>query len=234
MVDDKEVEQRHAALASQSRREVLAVLGDAHEPMDATALAARVGLHITTVRFHLEQLENAGLIRREPTHGGHRGRPRVLFSITAAARNAEGHRQLAEVLADALSSDPDGGRARAVAAGERWADANADGISLGADGDAATPLVQMLDRMGFGPVLSGDGDDRAIELLACPFRDTAAAHPGVVCSVHWGLIKRTLNTIGHDSGEVALLPFVEPELCMVPLNLSSREQSDAGVPAIPS
>jgi predicted ArsR family transcriptional regulator len=224
MVEDKEVEQRHAALASQSRREVLALLGDSREPMDATAIAAQIGLHITTVRFHLEQLENAGLICREPTRGGHRGRPRVLFSITAAARNAEGHRQLAEVLADALSSDPDGGRARAVAAGERWADANLEGLVLGADGDAAAPLVQVLDRLGFGPVLSGEGDDQAIELFACPFRDTAASHPDVVCAVHWGLIQRTLTTFGHDSGEAALLPFVQPELCMVPLHLAPLGQ----------
>jgi predicted ArsR family transcriptional regulator len=224
MVEDREVEQRHAALASQSRREVLALLGESREPMDATAIAAQIGLHITTVRFHLEQLENAGLIRREPTHGGHRGRPRVLFSVTAAARNAEGHRQLAEVLADALSSDPDGGRARAVAAGERWADANTDGLTLGPDGDAATPLVQVLDRLGFGPVLGGEGDDQAIELFACPFRDTAASHPEVVCAVHWGLIQRTLTIFGHDSKEATLLPFVEPELCMIPLHLAQVGQ----------
>lgn len=234
MVEDKEAEQRHAALASQSRREVLALLGDSHEPMDATAIAAQIGLHITTVRFHLEQLENAGLIRREPTRGGHRGRPRVLFSVTASARNAEGHRQLAEVLADALSSDPDGGRARAVAAGERWADANTQGLSVGPDGDAAGPLVQVLDRLGFGPVLSGEGNDRAIELLACPFRDTAASHPGVVCAVHWGLIKRTLTTFGHDGEEATLLPFVQPELCMIPLHLASLDRSDAAASAMPS
>lgn len=224
MVEDKEVEQRHAALASQSRREVLALLGDSHEPMDAATVAAQVGLHITTVRFHLEQLERAGLVRREPTRGGHRGRPRVLFSVTASARNAEGHRQLAEVLADALSSDPDGGRSRAVAAGERWADANVDGLALGPDGDVTTPLVQVLERLGFGPVLSGEGDDQAIELLACPFRDTAVTHPGVVCAMHWGLIQRTLNSFGHDSSEATLLPFVEPELCTIPLHRASLKQ----------
>jgi len=223
MVEDKEVEQRHAALASQSRREVLALLGDAHEPMDATAIAAQIGLHITTVRFHLEQLERAGLIRREPTRGGHRGRPRVLFAVTASARSAEGHRQLAEVLADALSSDPDGGRARAVAAGERWADANTADLAPGPDGDATTPLVQVLDRLGFGPVLSGEGDAEAIELRACPFRDTAASHPGVVCAVHWGLIQRTLDRFGSNSSEATLLPFVQPELCVIPLHLAAAE-----------
>lgn len=220
MMEVGDVEQRHAALASQSRRAVLDLLADSHEPLDAATIAARVELHITTVRFHLEQLERAGLIRREPSQGGRRGRPRVLFSITASARSDEGHRQLAEVLADALSSDPDGGRTRAVAAGERWADASTEGIAVEPDDDVAEPLMRVLDRLGFGPELSGEGDDRAINLLACPFRDTAAAHPEVVCSVHRGLIQRTLRTFGHDGDEAGLLPFVGPELCVIPLHLA--------------
>ncbi|WP_349898785.1 helix-turn-helix transcriptional regulator [Parafrigoribacterium soli] len=219
MVEDRGVEQRHAALASQSRRAVLDLLSAAQEPMDAAAISAGISLHITTVRFHLEQLERAELIHREPSRGGQRGRPRVLFSLTPVARSDEGHRQLAEVLADALSSDPDGGRARAVAAGERWADANTADLEAGPDGDVVAPLVTVLERLGFDPALRGAGDDRMIDLLACPFRDTAAAHPEVVCSVHRGLIQRTISTFGREGDQAGLLPFVEPELCLVPLHL---------------
>jgi predicted ArsR family transcriptional regulator len=224
MVEDSGVEQRHAALASQSRRAVLELLGASPEPLDAAAISASISLHITTVRFHLEQLERAGLIYREPSRGGQRGRPRVLFSMTPVARSDEGHRQLAEVLADALSTDPDGGRARAVAAGERWADANSDGLEAEPDGDVAAPLVAVLERLGFEPALRGDGDNRVIDLLACPFRDTAAAHPEVVCSVHRGLIQRTISTFGNEGDEAGLLPFVEPELCLVPLHLARTQQ----------
>lgn len=224
MVEDSGVEQRHAALASQSRRAVLELLGASQEPLDAAAISASISLHITTVRFHLEQLERAGLIYREPSRGGQRGRPRVLFSMTPVARSDEGHRQLAEVLADALSTDPDGGRARAVAAGERWADANSEGLDADTDGDVAAPLVAVLERLGFEPALRGDGDDRVIDLLACPFRDTAAAHPEVVCSVHRGLIQRTISTFGNEGDEAGLLPFVEPELCLVPLHLARTQQ----------
>jgi predicted ArsR family transcriptional regulator len=144
--------------------------------------------------------------------------------MTPVARSDEGHRQLAEVLADALSTDPDGGRARAIAAGERWADANSEGLGAETDGDVAAPLVAVLERLGFEPALRGDGDDRVIDLLACPFRDTAAAHPEVVCSVHRGLIQRTISTFGKEGDEAGLLPFVEPELCLVPLHLARAEQ----------
>lgn len=223
MTEDKDVEQRHAALASQSRRAVLDLLADSHEMLDAAAIAAGIGLHVTTVRFHLEQLENAGLVRRELSHDGQRGRPRVLFGITAAARSDEGHRQLAEVLADALSSDPDGGATRATAAGERWADVSATDLTADPEGDVVGPLVKVLDRLGFGPELSGEGDDRIINLLACPFRDTAVAHPEVVCSVHRGLIQRTLATFGRDGDRAELLPFVQPELCVIPLHLARTQ-----------
>lgn len=223
MTGDKDVEQRHAALASQSRRAVLELLADSHEMLDAADIAAGIVLHVTTVRFHLEQLENAGLVRRELSHDGRRGRPRVLFGITAAARSDEGHRQLAEVLADALASDPDGGKTRAIAAGERWADVSTADFPVNAEGDVVGPLVQVLDRLGFGPELSGEGNDRIINLLACPFRDTAAAHPEVVCSVHRGLIQRTLTNFGHDGDRADLLPFVQPELCVIPLHLAGMQ-----------
>ncbi len=221
MTGDRDVEQRHAALASQSRRAVLELLSDSHELLDAAAIADGIGLHVTTVRFHLEQLERAGLVRRELSHGGRRGRPRVLFSITAAARSDEGHRQLAEVLADALSSDPDGGTRRATAAGERWADASSGDLPVDPAGSVVAPLVTVLDRLGFDPELNGEGDDRIINLLACPFRDTALAHPEVVCSVHRGLIQRTLSTFGQEGDTAGLVPFVGPELCVIPLHLAN-------------
>src|SRR6185312_8506367 len=220
MTGDKDVEQRHAALASQSRRAVLGLLTNSHELLDAAAIAEGINLHVTTVRFHLEQLERAGLVRRELSHDGQRGRPRVLFGVTAAAQSDEGHRQLAEVLADALSSDPDGGTRRATAAGERWADASAENLSIEPGRGVVEPLVTVLDRLGFGPELSGEGNDRVINLLACPFRDTAAAHPEVVCSVHRGLIQRTLSTFGHEGDSAGLVPFVGPELCVIPLHLA--------------
>jgi predicted ArsR family transcriptional regulator len=225
MTGDKDVEQRHAALASQSRRAVLALLAESHKVLDAAAIAVGIGLHVTTVRFHLEQLESAGLVRRELSRDGQRGRPRVLFGITAAAaaRSDEGHRQLAEVLADALSSDPDGGKTRATAAGERWADMSTADLAVDPGGDVVAPLVTMLDRLGFDPELTGEGEDRIINLLACPFRDTAVSHPEVVCSVHRGLIQRTLSSFGREGDTADLLPFVQTELCVIPLHLSRAD-----------
>ena len=49
----------HAALASEPRRRVLALLTESIGPLDVATVAAGIGLHVTTARFHLEQIGRA-------------------------------------------------------------------------------------------------------------------------------------------------------------------------------
>ena len=50
----------HAALASPVRQQLLDLLRVSGTPTDAHQLAQNIGLHVTTVRFHLEVLRRAG------------------------------------------------------------------------------------------------------------------------------------------------------------------------------
>ncbi|MPZ82688.1 MAG: helix-turn-helix domain-containing protein [Actinophytocola sp.] len=203
-------ESYHAALASRTRRRVLDTLTRSPAPMDAQALATELGLHVTTVRFHLEQLEEAGLVRREQAGEKRRGRPRLLYTaVQAVARDEDSREQLIEALAGVLASrDDDNGQARSVDAGRNWANAL---VPEQADpGDRRGTLVGVLDRLGFDP--EPDGED--IRLRACPFRDAAREHPQVVCSVHRGLVEQLVEPGGTHA---RLLPFVEPELCLITL-----------------
>lgn len=52
------------SLAVESRRRLVVALRLTDEPLDVQHLAAMIGLHATTVRFHLDVLEQAALIRR--------------------------------------------------------------------------------------------------------------------------------------------------------------------------
>lgn len=223
---------RHAALASRTRRELLELIAASGEPLGAAEVAGRVNLHITTVRFHLDQLAAAHLIRRDVERDGRRGRPRVVYRVSPTAAPSSVHRQLIEVLAGALATDDDGGRARAVRAGEDWADALLEQAATGgrysgqgdaSETDPARPLIDVLDSVGFEPEPSANGaeadtaGERVVDLMACPFRQAALDHPSVVCSVHSGLIAGTLERMGHDRGEAGLHPFVQPELCTVTL-----------------
>lgn len=206
--------ERHAALSAASRRRLLDVL-TADGPMDVARLAKAVGLHVTTARFHLDVLERAGLIRREAERAGRPGRPRQLYTVTAAAEPGEGYRQLADALADVLATDPDAGPRWAERAGRRWAQMEVppeDGLSWE---EGTRRVGDLFERLGFAPRLLDDAAARHLELDACPFRDLARAYPDIVCTVHLGLLRGSLNRLGVATGERAgLRPFVEPELCV--------------------
>jgi predicted ArsR family transcriptional regulator len=201
----------HAALASPARRQVLDALLGSPAPLDAAAVAAALGLHVTTARFHLDQLAAAGLARRSTGAEHRRGRPRVLFTAAGAARDEDSREQLIEVLASAIGRDGDPVE-ESLRAGRRWA----DDVGAPDPGDPEGGLIEVLDRLGFAP--EADADVRSIRLHACPFRSAAREHPDVVCTVHRGLVERLLDGTGS---EPRLVPFAEPELCLVTLASSA-------------
>lgn len=199
----------HAALASSAKRRVLDALGRAPGPLDAHEVAAILGAHVTTARFHLEQLEAAGLVSRRAEAAKRRGRPRVLYVVAGALRDETSRGKLISVLAEALS-DADGVESVAESAGAQWAET----IQTDSDRDPVETLLDVLSGIGFEP----DAHAELIRLNGCPFRDAAREQPRVVCSVHRGLIDRVLLGSGTDA---RLTPFVEPELCTVSLSRSA-------------
>ena len=63
-----------------TRRRVLAHLQELPDPTSTEVLADSLALHPNTVRFHLDGLLAANLVRRVVEHRGVQGRPRVLFT----------------------------------------------------------------------------------------------------------------------------------------------------------
>jgi predicted ArsR family transcriptional regulator len=128
---------------------------------------------------------------------------------------------LTRLLASQLADSPEERVARSEKAGLAWAAelmAGADPAPA-ADADAAARVVAgMFGDLGFDPELAGDRGDREIRLRACPFRAAARANPEVVCSVHRGLLRGTLDRLGTPQTTVRLLPFVEPDLCLAHLS----------------
>lgn len=210
---------QHVALAVVSRRRLLEVLKFTDEPLDAAALAQAVGLHVTTARFHLDVLEQAGLVRRTVERGGQPGRPRQLYSVVAVPEAGEGHRQLAGVLASALAAEPDTGPRWAEQAGRRWATDQLP-VPQGSQAELSweegvRQVGDLFARLGFSPRVVDGGRQRHLELRSCPFRDLARAYPHIVCTVHLGLLRGALDQLRLPGAEQAgLRPFVEPDLCI--------------------
>lgn len=183
------------------RRSVLERLRAAEEPLDAAGVAALLDIHITTARFHLDQLVADGLVERRPAREKRRGRPRNLYAARPGPGDARD--QLIRVLAAALERQQDS-EARATAAGRGWAEE----LPPLDEADSLGSLVDRLGDFGFEP----EPAPGEIRLRGCPFREAARAHPGVVCAAHAGLVEALLD---RSRLRGRLHPLVDAELCLV-------------------
>ncbi|MGA9310363.1 MAG: helix-turn-helix domain-containing protein [Pseudonocardiaceae bacterium] len=231
----------HGALAVASRVRLLDALRSSERPLDARELAAVCGLHVSTVRFHLGVLSEAGLVRSHSEQPRTRGRPRLLYAPasvgdTGAAKQT-GYQSLAMILAAHWDEAPAERARRAERAG--WAVAREQGVtprpspSLTAE-ESVAQVSGLFAELGFEPELAREGQDLQIRLHACPFRAVAAAHPEVVCSMHLGLLRGALVEVGAPATTSSLRPFVEPHLCVAHISPAIEPAPDTQSPQTPN
>jgi predicted ArsR family transcriptional regulator len=212
---------------SGQRAAVLDRLEQHREPVRINDLAAEMGLHVNTVRQHLEALAERGVVLRERAPSQGRGRPAWVFSAVPGASEPDPRVRDYAGLAIALSShivrtseDPTGD---ALEAGRTWGRELAENTfgehrAEDRDADGAGPrrkALQLLDGLGFAP----DADTHATTagLRRCPLLDAATRYPEVVCSVHLGIVRGALDVLGGDPEPTALIPFAEPGACRLNL-----------------
>jgi hypothetical protein len=77
-------------------------------PVDAHAVAAATGRHVTTVRFHLDVLIEAGLVMTSRQQPQGRGRPRAPYAPASSDPGPRGgaYRELAQVPAADFDTTP--------------------------------------------------------------------------------------------------------------------------------
>jgi predicted ArsR family transcriptional regulator len=183
----------------------------------ATAdIAESLGLHVNTVRPHLERMREVGLLDVQSDNRGAVGRPQHRYSLAADAPSLGLEPPTFALLARMLL--------RAAAISGTGADDAADaGREQGrSDGARAVgrpcldALVRELDRLGFDPTVAGDAAATTVAFAHCPFRELAEANPDLVCSLHRGLIEGFVDTVG--GAEVhAFRTLVDRDPCQVEL-----------------
>jgi predicted ArsR family transcriptional regulator len=211
----------------ESRARVLEALQTAGIPLGVGEVAAKVGLHSNTARFHLDGLVEQGLAERASEERATPGRPRALYaarrgSVPAGRRS---YRLLAQILASYLANASRQPERAALRAGEEWGHYLAERPAPFRRADAATAtqrLVQTLDDIGFAPEATTTGRKRQILLHHCPFREVAEEHREVVCTVHLGLMRGVLAELDAPLEAETLEPFVEPDLCIARLAARPR------------
>ena len=220
--------------------------------MTAAELGRELGLHSTSVRFHVDQLVAAGLVGAHFVRGGGAGRPaKRYFAIDAPPATPEpSHEGPYQVLATLLSGALDPVEDTPLTpeeAGAQWvrerlrAHPEPSGAGQGpgvVPSAAATTgewvakvggVVDLLQEWGYTPdvEVSGRQGDVTLTLQDCPFLDLARAHPEVVCGVHRGLLKGALEVAGEGRAGVSLRPFTGPRTCHAML---LRDRTPPGEP----
>lgn len=199
------------------------------EAPTSAALAEQLRLHPNTVREHLDVLIARGHVERFRAAVTGRGRPAWRYRATNTNREPDPRVReyvgLAGALADHIlrtSADP---ASDALAAGEHWAHsfgsaANANTSTRDA-GDTALDratdrVVARLDDLGFSPDAAPSATATTVALRSCPLLDAAREHPEVICNVHLGLVRGTLQQLASPV-TAELRPFDQPGACSLHL-----------------
>ncbi|MGN6332399.1 MAG: helix-turn-helix transcriptional regulator [Motilibacteraceae bacterium] len=210
------------------RAEVLARLRDADHPLTVAEVAQSVGLSPNTARFHLDGLVDDGLVERAPEERATPGRPRMLYTVRAAAGGPRSYALLAEMLTGLVASLPSAG-STARDAGRAWGrhlvERAAPSERIDAD-EAVARLNRLLDGIGFAPQsCAGEDGETEVRLHHCPFEEIARDHTDVVCAIHLGLMQGALDELGAPVQATALEPFVTPTRCVARLRTETSRRA---------
>ncbi|MEO6701754.1 MAG: helix-turn-helix domain-containing protein [Jatrophihabitantaceae bacterium] len=204
------------------RREVVEFFRASRGSLTAREVADELGLHINTVRFHLDALVRHGTLRREEGRSEGPGRPRTQYLLTPGMDRGgpRNFKLLAEMLLSHLASedDADGAAARAGQAWGRYlVPPPAPSQRLSSE-DGLARLTDLLSDVGFDPQLSVEADaDIEIRLRHCPFLELAETHRELVCALHLGLMQGALEQLGIPLRAQSLTPFADPHTCLAHL-----------------
>jgi predicted ArsR family transcriptional regulator len=208
-----------ATLDDPTRRSIYGYVAAHGAPVGREEVATAVGVAHHVARFHLDRLQEAGLLqveyRRPPGRGGPgAGHPTKLYSPTPtefAVSVPERRYDLAglvlsRAVATAIQEGTPIGQALEEAAGHAGRALGQQARHHGAETRrqhvALATALATLDAHGFSP----RADDGGYVLGNCPFRVLAQEQPDVVCGMNLALVSSLLAEVGARSATARLDP----------------------------
>jgi len=191
---------------SSSRAQLLATLQATDAEFSIENLSLETGLHVNTIRAHLDVLVAGGHVVR--SHGEPKGRGRPPFAFRASGDSRSPFDDLARTLTDALdvAQQPDLAHSTAAV----WAKKLGPLPTADTPDEAVEHAVDALRTVGFTAEASTLGD--SITIGTCPYASLIAEHP-VICDIHTEFLATMLNASGQDVGVEAMDVWVKPTLC---------------------
>jgi predicted ArsR family transcriptional regulator len=208
---------------------LLALLG--HEG-EATLedLSEITGLHVNTVRGHLDVLVAGGYVERDREEPQGRGRPRLTYRASEASDSP--YDELAHALSDALESAD--ARELATATATKWRRTTSPIAPAQSPDEAVDSAVEGLRGVGFAAESSALGD--SIVIGSCPYASLIADHP-IICDIHTELLAQILTDTGQDVTVAGMDVWVKPTLCRARLerpDLTPMRSIELGEPSTSS
>lgn len=185
------------ALGDNTRYAIYLELARSPRPLSTAEVATTLGLHLNTVRPHLERMREVGLLDSRPDASGSVGRPQKLYELASDAPSLGLEPPVYPLLAQMLlqvavagTADPE----LVLEAGRDAGQALAHRRTAGRD--CCEETIAMLEELGFDPAFVVTGDRMSVAFGRCPFGELAQAHPQVVCVLHLGMMEGFAEELG--------------------------------------
>ncbi|MFV0318317.1 MAG: helix-turn-helix transcriptional regulator [Microthrixaceae bacterium] len=185
------------ALGDNTRYAVYLELARSARPLSTADVAESLGLHLNTVRPHLERLREVGLLEARTDPSGSVGRPQKLYEPARDAPSLGLEPPVYPLLAEMLlqvAVDNAADDATVLEAGRHTGRSLAHRADEGRS--CAECTVALHEDLGFDPAAATEGERTTIGFGHCPFVSLAREHPQVVCSLHRGLMEGYTDELG--------------------------------------
>jgi predicted ArsR family transcriptional regulator len=222
---DHQVAALAASLGDTTRRGIYIAVRESAEPVTVAQISDAFDLHPNVARHHLDRLVADGWLqvthrRRTDRRGPGAGRPAKHYEPSAQEISlqfpARRYDLVAELLARVIERiAPENAPAIAEQVGREYGRELAAEIGLPEDAGFET-AVQAVARamMGVGFETEAAPDQRTLVTRFCPFGETAANHPEIVCKLDQGIVRGLLEAT-HQPAEAVVTPHdVADENCV--------------------
>lgn len=169
-------------------------------------ISETTGLHVNTVRGHLDVLIAGGYAERDHEEPQGRGRPRLTYRSTPQSNSP--YDELAHALTDALEFAD--ARTLAKATATKWRHTAKPIEPADSPDEAVDRAVEGLRAVGFAAEATTLGD--SIVVGRCPYASLIEAHP-IICDIHTELLAQMLHDTGQEMTVSAMDVWVKPTLC---------------------
>lgn len=213
------------------RAQLIELLRGSTLPRSIADLAEAMGVHVNTVRFHLDTLTADGRVERVLGKASGPGRPPASYRLSAGMHpyGPTNYRLLARMLTSNLAASATSPARTATDLGRTWGPTLLDESNatpaIASSGAAPrvskkTALARMVDvltDLGFEPEQRAGSRTVKIRLRHCPFIDLVDEHAEIICSLHLGLMQGAFGSMKAPVTVDRLVPFEQPDLCVAHL-----------------